>query len=263
MRIEIRNYIPSQRKYPYAILCVHGASGGAWYFDDVLKKMKDLGYASYAMSLRGHGTSSGKEHIHEATLDDYVKDVRHAIEIIGEKVILLGHSMGGAIVQKFMSQYSEDILAAILVSSPPPSGIHEDSKLGLFFKSPRTFLREIRKQELYQHIKLEDLFETFILNQSVSKQDILDIRSQLCPESTAVYQDLMKPYVSQDQVIKVPVFVIGSKQDRVITYKDIMLQEEKYQTKAYLLEHASHFLTLDPFRHEFIDLLVEVLSMAH
>jgi pimeloyl-ACP methyl ester carboxylesterase len=52
------------------ILFVHGAWHGAWCWENFLPYFADRGYGAYAVSLRGHGASQGRDRIrwHSAAL---------------------------------------------------------------------------------------------------------------------------------------------------------------------------------------------------
>lgn len=52
------------------------------------------------MSFRGHGQSDGYEKLHTYTMDDYVEDAYRVLQTFEQKPIIIGHSMGGAVVQK-------------------------------------------------------------------------------------------------------------------------------------------------------------------
>lgn len=78
---------------------VHGASHGRWCFEEVIALLADRGRRAYALDLPGHG-----ERASEAAgvrLPDYVHAVTQFIEEHDlRQVNLLGHSMGGAVIQK-------------------------------------------------------------------------------------------------------------------------------------------------------------------
>jgi len=105
---------------PVPLVFVHGASHAAWCWDEnFLDFFADNGYRSVALSLRGHGGSDldGKP-LNECSIADYVEDVRSVIDQMPAHPVLVGHSMGGFIVQKYLEAASA--AAAVLMSSAPP-----------------------------------------------------------------------------------------------------------------------------------------------
>jgi len=117
--------VPPRPSQP-PVLMVHGIMGGAWYFAKWLKFFGARGHPAYALNLRGHHGSRPVENFGRVSVMDYVADVRDASSGIRERhpgapLILVGHSMGGLIVQKAAESISP--AAAILLSSVPPRGI--------------------------------------------------------------------------------------------------------------------------------------------
>ncbi|HEX3758895.1 MAG TPA: alpha/beta hydrolase [Kofleriaceae bacterium] len=105
------------------VLIVHGASEHAARYDRFARFLNDHGYAVYAMDLRGHGATRLRS---GALLDagpdawnhfvDDQKWLRDLIgrELPGKRVVLLGHSMGSAIAQDYMTRYGRSVDAYIL-----------------------------------------------------------------------------------------------------------------------------------------------------
>jgi pimeloyl-ACP methyl ester carboxylesterase len=119
MDLEIISQHPATDLPP--ILFIHGAFTDAWcWTEHFLPYFAEQGYPAYALSLRGHGKSKGE--LISASLKDYVHDVLQIVENFEKKPILVGHSMGGMVVQKYLSN-QHPAQAAILMASPPPSGL--------------------------------------------------------------------------------------------------------------------------------------------
>jgi pimeloyl-ACP methyl ester carboxylesterase len=57
------------------------------------------GYEAHAFSLRGHGLSEGHERLHTWRLADYVADLEKALQLCQCAPVLIGHSMGGMVIQ--------------------------------------------------------------------------------------------------------------------------------------------------------------------
>lgn len=108
-----------------SIIFVHGICHGAWCFENFMDFFSKNGYECFALNLRGHGDNPRKD-LKGAKLSDYRDDVKKCIDYctkylnkreICEKPFLLGHSMGGAVVQKYIGEYSNTIKGAILFAS--------------------------------------------------------------------------------------------------------------------------------------------------
>lgn len=121
------------------ILFVHGAWHGAWFWRRWQPLFAEHGYESYALDLPAHGTRRDDGWKWRAGIDDYVRSVRDAIEEIGD-VILVGHSMGGFTVMKYLEQY-DDVKQAVLLAPVPPAGEPPSTLVKLARLAPATFAR--------------------------------------------------------------------------------------------------------------------------
>jgi len=79
------------------------------------------GYAAHAVNLRGHVKSERRENLRWTRIADFVEDVANAVRQLPIPPILIGHSMGGFIIQKYLEDH--DAPAAVLLSSPSPVGL--------------------------------------------------------------------------------------------------------------------------------------------
>lgn len=136
-RLELLEEAPAQPNASPPILFVHGAFAGAWcWAEHFLPYFAAQGYRAYAVSLRGHGASKGREHLLLHGISDYVQDLIETIEHIGEPPILVGHSMGGFVIQRHLEQAT--VPAAVLLAPVPAQGLLP-SQLNLAFGNPHLF----------------------------------------------------------------------------------------------------------------------------
>ncbi|MEQ6290806.1 alpha/beta hydrolase [Vogesella sp. GCM10023246] len=104
------------------LLFVHGAYSAAncWQ-QHFLPWFSQQGYDCWALSLRGHGNSPGRDRLHSYGIADYVADVAWACGQLPQPPVLLGHSMGGFVIQQYLRQHTAP--AAVLLASVPPGGL--------------------------------------------------------------------------------------------------------------------------------------------
>ncbi|MBN2299564.1 MAG: alpha/beta hydrolase [Acholeplasmataceae bacterium] len=233
------------RKNP-TLLFIHGAAGGAWYFNTFLEYFAHHGYDSYAISLRGHGNSEGIEDIDSFSLNDYMQDVKHTIDQFEDKPILIGHSMGGAIVQKYLDMYQDDVLGAVLLSSADSRGIDQKSPLGLFFSDAKAFMRDYRKPHQHQRVSLLSIMNDTIFSNRFSEDELKVIRTKLTKESERVKKDLLNPFVSENFSSRIPILVIGSRNDHIVREEQILSTAYLLQAEHLMVDHVCHFMTIDP-----------------
>jgi pimeloyl-ACP methyl ester carboxylesterase len=101
------------------LLFVHGAFHGAWCWDEhFLDFFAERNYHAVALDLRNHpGDPAG------ATVADYVADVRAAADALSRPPVVIGHSMGGFVVQKYLADHPAP--AGVLLASAPPYGLRK------------------------------------------------------------------------------------------------------------------------------------------
>jgi pimeloyl-ACP methyl ester carboxylesterase len=91
-----------------AVILLHGLSGNRDSMAGHATLLAQLGYASLALELRAHGASDGK---HTTFGLDEVEDVRSAVdamahrsEIDGQRLAILGHSLGALVAAQAAAQ---------------------------------------------------------------------------------------------------------------------------------------------------------------
>ena len=75
------------------LLLVHGSCHGAWCWRDLLPELAARGITARAIDLPGHGED--RTPLPDVTLDAYADAILRAINEMGGRAVLLGHSMGG------------------------------------------------------------------------------------------------------------------------------------------------------------------------
>lgn len=108
-----------------SILFVHGIGEHSGRYESFGDYFSSRGVPVLSFDLRGHGHTGGPRG-HIDRFDDYVGDVMHFRGFIAErhpkdKIVLVGHSLGGSIVLATAEAHSEAFVA--VVASAPPLGL--------------------------------------------------------------------------------------------------------------------------------------------
>lgn len=165
---------------------MHGAFTAAWCWEQhYLGFFADAGYAAHAVSLSGHGRSLGREHLDSLSIADYVNDVVEAMDGLSAPPVLIGHSMGGFVVQKLLETKAAP--AAVLMCSVPPQGLMA-AAFGMLFSRPgllrdlnrlmgggRVALDTLRDALFAQPVEMSDLDRFYRLAQPESHRAIWDM----------------------------------------------------------------------------------------
>lgn len=120
------------------LLFVHGAYVGAWCWEEhFLDWFAERGYPAHAVSLRGHGETEGRDRLNEFGLADYAADVAQVASGLASPPVLIGHSMGALVVQKYLERAPET--PAMVLACPVPAYGLLPSSFSLAFSRPALF----------------------------------------------------------------------------------------------------------------------------
>ncbi|MFT7186438.1 MAG: pimeloyl-ACP methyl ester carboxylesterase [Pseudohongiellaceae bacterium] len=108
-------------------ILVHGAWGGAWEFADVVNLLSTDGNKVTALDLPGHGEN--KQPLANVTMAAYIKTVVEAVKAQDEDVILVGHSLAGAVIAQVAEEIPEHIDRLVFVAAILPA--NGETPLGL------------------------------------------------------------------------------------------------------------------------------------
>jgi pimeloyl-ACP methyl ester carboxylesterase len=104
------------------LLFVHGAYSGAWVWEPhFMPWFAAKGWACHAMSLRGHGKSTGRKRVEEFGIRDFVDDVLAVIATFDEPPVLIGHSLGALVAQYCLAR--APLAGLALLAAVPPTGM--------------------------------------------------------------------------------------------------------------------------------------------
>ena len=105
------------------ILMLHGASEGGWCFDQFGGPFEAKGWTVHTPDLIGHGKDKedAQTKLKGIGLAEYYAELLPLLKSFALPPVLLGHSMGGLLVQQLAA--SGLASALVLVSPAPHSGI--------------------------------------------------------------------------------------------------------------------------------------------
>ncbi|KAK9048855.1 hypothetical protein SSX86_032177 [Deinandra increscens subsp. villosa] len=107
---------------------VHGACHGAWCWFKLKPLLEAAGHRVSAFDLSASGTDT-KVIQHVATLTDYTKPLLEFMATIPreEKVVLVGHSLGGMNISLAMEKFPEKVAVAVFLTAFMPDSEHTSS----------------------------------------------------------------------------------------------------------------------------------------
>jgi len=240
---EILRSLPKDEAGLPPVLFVHGAYSGAWIWEHFLGLFADRGYPAYAVSLRGHGASEGD--LASASFADYVDDVETATGAIGAEPVLVGHSMGGLVIQHYLARGGR-AAALVALASTPPSGLRSSALYMTMFAPDVLF-----QLSLLQSLGPEWASPAVIGRALLSSRSTPESRDQLLRkiqrESPRVSAELMAPPPltpprSEDRP---PILVLGGDADVFLPRSAMQETADVWRADLDVLKGAPHGLMID------------------
>jgi non-heme chloroperoxidase len=244
-KLEIIEASPPRRKKGGStrpVLFVHGAFAGAWCWEEhFLPYFAKQGFRACALSLSGHGGSPGRDRLDWFSIGDYVHDLEQAVSAIGGDPILVGHSMGGFVVQKYLENARAS--GAVLMASVPPTGLLSSS-IALAFSNPRLFA-DVNSMMHHSRVSLDALQNVLFAGQ-VDVEKLRACYRRMQPESQRAMWDMSffnLPHLRRERCP--PLLVLGAECDILVPASQAEQAARYYGTEAEIFPGMGHLMMLE------------------
>lgn len=224
------------------ILLVHGACHGAWcWSDNFLPFFAGRGWTTYAITLRGHHRGATKDEIQGCTLADYVRDVSVVADQLPVPPVLLGHSMGGMVVQRYLTGRSAP--AAVLVASAPPRGALLSR--GLRRHAP-LLMRGVVRRSALAIFASADRCRTLFFSAGTPEQTVRDCADRLTEESNRAIIGLLGRGVRRSAPPdRTPMLVVAAREDALFSVAQAKRAAEFFGADTLVLDGMGHNLMME------------------
>jgi pimeloyl-ACP methyl ester carboxylesterase len=243
LHLEVITRRPSSEPRPTPLLFVHGAWHGAWCWDvHFLPYFAQQGYVCHALSLRGHGTSDNNKSLRFTRIADYVNDVAQVAGALETPPVVIGHSMGGFVVQKYLEKH--DAPAAVLLASVPSAG-GLAFFLRFFGRHPLQFLKAHLTFSGYPFVETLRLSHESFFSRDFPPNEVRVYFKRIQPESLVAGYDTALFNLPHPERVKTPMLVLGAANDRVFTNDEVHATARAYHTTAQLFPNMAHDMMLE------------------
>lgn len=234
---------PNITPKPTSLIFVHGAWHGAWCWEHFQPYFVELGYTSYALNLRGHGGSDGRGRLRWTSGSEFVRDLEQVVDEVPGPMVLIGHSMGGYLIQKYLE--SGSAAAAILLASTP---VNSTFKMfhRLAIQKPWQTLKMHLTMEPFALIETPRLAQEAFFSADMPAEEISKHFARLQSESYRVGWDtvcLNPP--RPKRVHRVPMLVLGAQNDKIILPSETEETAAAYGVKAEFFPGMAHDMMLE------------------
>ncbi len=233
---------PASRIHKTPVLLQHGSWHGAWCWEQWLDYFSSLGYEVHAISLPGHGNSPlNKWHINLYTLGNYVDTLASETAKISPTPVVIGHSMGGAILQKYLENHQ--LPGAVLLASTPAKGILP-MFLRLLQRHPIPTLKGLLTLNLFHWVATPELAQDLFLSPDTAV-DVARLHEQLVNESLTAGIRTIIPFARLNKA-KTPVLVIAGERDVFFSVAEERATAARYRAEFAVFDEQAHSLMAEP-----------------
>lgn len=229
-------------RHPAPLLFVHGAWHAAWCWENFLGFFAENGYRAMAVSLRGHGGSAVPKRFRFCSLADYIDDVESVVAQLPAAPVLIGHSMGGFIVQKYLER--NDAPAAVLIASASVDGSRAFAQR-LMRRHPWLMVRSVVTGDGAHGFNTPTIARAMFYSHGTAEADVARYAALLGNESMRVGFDTFRPIVDPDKVTT-PILVLGAQLDGAITPAEVDATAKAYGGRAEIFADMGHNMMLEP-----------------
>lgn len=246
------------------VVFVHGAFCGGWAFDAFREQFETAGFETHAPNLPHHERGADLEQLAQTGLKEYAQAIAHYAKSLRAPPVLIGHSLGGLVVQ--LAAMHAPIVGLVLLapSAPwgvPPTTLDEHgnhlglSLLGDYWRRPVAPDYSVARSNTLDRLSREDARRTF---------------ARFVPESGRAIREAMQWWSDHAMASQAPVYriaapvlgLVGGK-DRVnpaSTVRRVISRFPGEQAHFHEFPEMSHWLVGEPEAPEVAKLTLQWLE---
>jgi pimeloyl-ACP methyl ester carboxylesterase len=243
MQLNVITRSPRKVTGPSPLVFVHGPWHGAWCWDaHFLPYFADRGWECHALDLRGHGASPGRDELPKASIPDYVADLSDVVATMERPPVLVGHSMGGLVVQRYLESHT--LPAAVLMAAVPPRGAWR-ATLRTARRHPLASAKVTLRRNLGPLMATPELSHDVLFSPTTDTATVAPHYARLQDESYKAYFNMLLRWPRTRRVVS-PVLVLGGGDDQVFHPSEIAATAAAYRTSADIFPAMGHDMMLEP-----------------
>lgn len=225
---------------------VHGAWHGAWCWQDgFAQRLAGHGISTVAPSLRGHAGSADGVRLNRLRMRDYVDDVAAVVARCEAPPVVVGHSMGGGVVQKLLARPDRPALAgaALLASMPPRGVVRVTTQVATH--TPGTFLLSNLTLDLGRLVATPEQVRGLFFTPGTPQRVVDGTTARVQSESYLAFLDMLVLDRPRPVPVDVPVLVVGAGADPIFDAAEVAQTARAWSTEPVTFAGIGHDVMLD------------------
>ena len=228
--------------YP-PLLFVHGSCHAAWCWDEhFLPYFAGRGFDAYAVSLRGHGESAIRGSLRWTSIAGYVADVEQVAADLPREPVVIGHSLGGFVVQKYLERHQAP--GAVLVAPAPAVGMLSASTR-MSWQDPLLSLRLLLSMEPYTMFATPERARRLLFSPDIDGDTLQRHWSRLGRESFRSWLQMLTTRPDAEPICRTPILILAGGGDRLIPESALRRTADRYRADLTLIPDTAHDIMLE------------------
>lgn len=228
-----------------AIVFVPGLFHGAWcYEENFVPWFRARGYEAESVRFRREGERLAG--VRTMSINDFAADLGAAVARMSSTPVLVGHSMGGFVIQKYLEDH--DAPAVVLLASAPPYGI-STAAMREGAKHPLRMAAALATLSVYGLIKTPERARALFFSAGLDDELVRKYHAQMTDDSFRVFLELigfMRPDVARIRSRHVRMLVLHGDEDKSITRQYAIDTANIYGAGFQTFAGQAHDLMLEP-----------------
>jgi pimeloyl-ACP methyl ester carboxylesterase len=226
-----------------SIVFIHGAWHGAWCWqDNFLPYFAAQGYDCYAPSLRGHGKSDSNKNLKWLTISDYTEDVLSVVKDLEGDVYIMGHSMGGYVVQKFLEDNGQLVKKGVLIASVPSNGAKLKPIEIIKAVGFSSFLKMNLMLDLIYCVNTPQKVRKLFFSDNTPNDFVDSAATKVQGESFFAYLGMLNKWLIKPKKITTPLLIVSAGKDWFFPPDEQAELVKTYQAPQNMYPDAPHNL---------------------
>ncbi|HRJ43406.1 MAG TPA: alpha/beta hydrolase, partial [Caldilineaceae bacterium] len=171
-----------------------------------------------------------------------VEDVAFIASKMIEPPVIIGHSMGGLIAQRFAAHYPT---RAVVLMAPSPFSGMQSQGLRLFRAHPWSFLTAILTKNIFRIYPDNNNVRHIMFSPGTPEETVAHCRERMQKESWLACQEMNEP-LKQPYPITSPILVVGGEHDGTVLPQAICETAAAYEAHCHIFTGRGHNLMLEP-----------------